>query len=349
MAQTKKGKKTGTAKIAKAAKTTKAARAAKAAQPVKPTQASKAVKPVKTSKAAAAQAKAGARATKDAAAETKADATVERAATGNFKERLRARFGSLQKWNKWLAVIYGVEALAILLLSVGHTFPVTIKFLGVDTLLSQQAGHTIYAAASRHLFDMPLAQVLGLVLAISAVIHALQASYIRSIYEEWLERGANPLRWLDGSFSASLLPVAIGLAAGFSDLTSLLMLFVLGFMAHILGLLVELYNQPYQADKPIADTRPFTLLVVASITVWLVLGLYIGASALFGGGLPLYIWATYLTALVFVAAIGAVLLSNYRRRAPFKSYVRSERAIMLLGFAAKSIIAWELFAAVLHP
>ena len=321
MAQSKKGKKPAsrTAKSAQTAKVTKAAKTSKAAKPAKAGPAVAVTKP---------------------AASAEADSKKSRAAT------------RMESWNKWLAAAYAVEALAIIIAGTGHTFPVVIHFLGVDTMLSQTAGHTVNALATRHLFDVPLAQVLALVLAIPAVLHLMLSSYLHNQYNAWMERGMNPIRWLDGAFSASLLPVAIGLAAGFSDITGLLMLFALGFITHLLGMLMELYNQPYttyKADTPAKDTKPFFLMVVAGTAAWLALGLFLGASLIFGAGLPWHAWVSYLTALVFVVLITLLLVRNYRRQGRWKDYQKTERAFMVLSFAAKSVVAWELFAAVLRP
>ena len=256
---------------------------------------------------------------------------------------------NLLAWNKGLAIVYGLEALAILLLGSGKTFPVGIHFLGVDGLLSQAAGHTIYTQAFRPLFDLPLAQVLALCLAVSAAIHAMLSNYVKDLYIPWLEQGSNPLRWLDNAFSASLLPLAIALVAGVSSITMLLAIFILGFVSHILALLLDVYNRPYSPAQPIKDWRLFIVLTMTATTAWLMVIAPVIAGYLFGDGLPVYISLTLLTALVFVVAIGWLMINSYRRRSQGKpeDYRKFELSFMLLSFAAKSIIAWELFVAVL--
>jgi|GEM_PF-398195 len=257
--------------------------------------------------------------------------------------------GSLSQWNKWFGIIYLVQALAILIIATGKTLPVTVHFVGVDNMLSQVAGHTVYATASRHLFDVPLAQVLALALAISGALHWLLAAYMRNQYEEWMAKGLNPVRWLDGAFSASLIVLAIALASGINEITTLIALFVFSFMVHMLGLCMELYNLPYRRDEPVKDRKPYILMVIAAVAVWLMGGIPILAAVLFGNGLPAYIWITYATASVVVVASVTVLSRNYRRLGRWKEYPKAERLHMAISFAAKSIIAWELFVALLRP
>lgn len=257
--------------------------------------------------------------------------------------------------NKWLAIAYGVQALALLLVSVGRLSPVTVHFLGVDTLASPAAGHTVYAAASRHLFDVSLPQLLAFSLTISAVIHGLLARWLRGQYDGWLKQGSNPFRWLDGAFSSSLIPVVIGLVVGLSDVASLAMLFILGFATHILGLYMESYNNESRARKPqdnnvpAKDYRPFILMCITGATIWLVLGSAILSAVIFGAGLPPGIWIAYLVGSICAAAYAAVMLQNYRQAGRWSEYRKGNTACAVLGFVAKSSIAWLLFAAVLKP
>lgn len=261
--------------------------------------------------------------------------------------------GRLARLNKWLAIGYGVQALALMLFSVGRVFPVTVHFLGKDTLASQAVGHSVYAAASQHLFDVSLPQILALSLTISAVLHAIIARWLRRQYATWLDEGSNPLRWLDGAFSASLLPVAIGLVAGLADVASMALLFILGFATHLLGLYMEAYNQKFTQQKTgisaAQDFRPFMLLCITGATVWLVLGSSVLSAVIFGAGLPPGVWLAYIFGIICVSAYTVVMLRTYRRAGRFADYRYTELVSVILSFVAKSGIAWLLFSAVLKP
>ncbi len=252
--------------------------------------------------------------------------------------------------NKWLAIALGLQALALVLLSANRLFPVTIHFLGMDTLVSQAAGQTVYTPATRHLFDVSLAQILGLALAISAAAHGILARWLSKPYLEWIKEGSNPIRWLDGAFSASLLPVAIGLVAGLADVASLVMIFVLGFATHLLGLYMESYNQKHTSvGKPVADYRPFILLCITGVTAWVVLGTSILSSVIFGHGLPPGVWIAYIVGVLCAIAYLLVMVQGYHRKSRWASYRNSEVSLIVLSFIAKSSIAWLLFSAVLKP
>jgi hypothetical protein len=271
-------------------------------------------------------------------------------ATEVVKKAPDAEGDRLHAWNKWLAIVYGVQALALLLFSLGRLFPVTIHFLGMDTLASQAVGHTVYTAASRHLFDVSLPQLLAMSLAISAATHGILSRWMREQYASWIRQGSNPIRWLDGAFSTSLLLVVIGLVAGLSDVTSLLMLFALGFVVHLSGLYMESYNQPYTSKgKPVQDYRPFILLCITAAAAWLALGGAILSAAIFGAGLPPGVWIAYLVGSIFAAAYAFVTVQGYRRVGRWAEYRNNEMACVIVSFIAKSSVAWLLFSAVLKP
>jgi hypothetical protein len=285
--------------------------------------------------------------------------SISKPSADAHKSSPKSKPGRLVRLNKWLAIGYGVQAIALLLFSVGRTFPITIHFLGKDTLASQAAGHTVYASASQHLLDVSLPQILGLSLAISAVFHLIVARWLKAQYTDWLAEGSNPLRWLDGAFSVSLLPVAIGLVAGLSDITSILMLFVLGFATHLLGLYMEAYNQKRAnhlltgkkptGPGPTTDYRPFLLLCITGASACIVLGASVLAAVVFGAGLPPGIWLAYVLGVISVIAYLVVMMRTYRRTGRFADYRYSELASITLSFVAKSGIAWLLFSAVLAP
>ena len=58
------------------------------------------------------------------------------------------------------------------------------------------------------LFDIPLAWFIASFFVMSAIAHFCAGWALRSRYEAWLARGMNPLRWVEYSFSSTVMIVA---------------------------------------------------------------------------------------------------------------------------------------------
>src|SRR5579885_1602201 len=82
----------------------------------------------------------------------------------------------LNLFNFGLAIIFFIQAILVVLLSRNVLVPVNTHFLTKDNLASQAAGHIVWAEASRHLFDIRLANLLALILVIAAIVHLLAAT-----------------------------------------------------------------------------------------------------------------------------------------------------------------------------
>jgi hypothetical protein len=252
-------------------------------------------------------------------------------------------YEQLHRLNKWLAISYGMQALVLVLLAGSKTLSVGISFLGIDSLASQSNGHTVYTAASQHLFDLSLAQILALSLGISAAFHALVAHLMRPVYESMLAAGENPYRWMENAFSFSLIAVAVGLTVGARDIASLAMIFALSFIAHMLAWQFE----HHVIAKRQTDVRQtFVLFTIANLTAWLVIGGYALASVVLGGGVPAYAAIACGLALASVLATGVMLQLYKQGRGKWRNYLFTERTFVLLNFASKTLVIWMLFAAV---
>lgn len=238
------------------------------------------------------------------------------------------RYDRLRLLHKRLGVAYGVQALAILLLTFGlsQTVPIHLNFDAASGGVGQLAW-----------LDFSIIQILALPLAISGTFHIMQAHYVWPLYKAGLRANESPYRWLENAFSASMLPIAIGLLAGMRDAASIMMLFVLGFVTHLLG---WQYERQVAAAQSQEARRTFAALAISSLAAWIATGSYVVTSA-WQAGLTAYVSLAYGLALLFVAAFGWQLLQHGRGRWP--DYTLVERRSMLLGFGAKSLIIWILF------
>ncbi|HEY1835328.1 MAG TPA: heliorhodopsin HeR [Candidatus Saccharimonadales bacterium] len=252
---------------------------------------------------------------------------------------------SLQRWNKYLAILYAVQGLVVLILSVARMYPVTTNFLGLDTLQTQAQGHTAFAAGTHHLFDVSLVWVVAIFLFMTAIAHGLAASKLRGAYEKDIKKGINRIRWIEYAFSASTMLVAIALLSATYDVSSLLMIWVLSAAANLLWLLAEVQSQ--KARKP--NWLTFAFGCAAGIVPWIVLGIYFLSAHVYGSGVPSFVHWVYLSLFVLFAAVPANMYLQYRKVGNWTNYLYTERTYMIISLVAKTALAWQIFAGVLHP
>jgi len=252
---------------------------------------------------------------------------------------------NLSQWNKYLAVIYAAQGVIILILSVTRLFPVTTSYLGVDTLQTQAQGKAVLAAGSQHLFDVNLAFVVAAFFFMAAIAHGLLAANLRPMYERDLKKGLNKVRWIEYAFSASTMVVAIGLIAGVQDASSLLMLFALTAVMNLAYLVTELWNQGTRN----VNWLSYVAGCIAGVVPWAVVAIYLIGGGAYGAAAPGYVYWIFGTLFVLSAAVPVNMYLQYRKVGKWTNYLYGERVYMALGLVAKTALAWQIFAGILHP
>lgn len=263
-----------------------------------------------------------------------------KSSTKSSAAKTSSELANLCQWNKYLALLYAAQGLVILVLSVARTYPVTMNFLGVDTLQTQAQGHTVLAAGTHHLFDISLVWVVAAFLFAAAIAHGLAATKLRGVYEKDLRKGVNKVRWIEHAFSAGVMLVAIGLLAGISDLSGLLMVFVLSAFANLVWFTTELLSK--------VNWLGYAVGCIAGVVPWVVLAIYLLGAHLYGSVPAFVYWAAGTTFILF-AALAVNLYLQHRKIGNWTNYLYGERMFMVLSLAAKTALAWQIFAGVLHP
>jgi hypothetical protein len=256
----------------------------------------------------------------------------------------RITLKSLRRWNIWLAVLLVAQAIAIIIMGKSSALPINGGLMNVDALASEAAGHQVLVPAVRHLFDVNILVVVIVFLLISALFHSLIASYSRRKYEADVMRGVNELRWLDYGLSAGVMLSAIALLNGVFDLGSLIMVFVLVVLLHLLGFFLEIQNGATAATK----AKEFKGLLLAGGAIWLVVAIYLKMSVIYGVGLPHYIY--FIDGTIFALTLGLAFNTymSYQQKGKWSDYLYGERNYMILSTIAKSILAWQIFFGLLR-
>lgn len=326
-----------TSASAKKTKTTKTAAKRKSAAKAAKTAKATTKKPVKSEKVT----------TPVAAKEVVPAATTPAEAAQTAPKKPMDKFRRLFLWNVWLAVLYGVQGIALLLLSATKTVPVTAEFLSQDQLASALTDKPVLATATEYLFDLNIAQLLAAMFFIASIVHLLVATVYRPRYQESLERRANRFRWIEYALTGSIFMVTFGLLAGIRDLGTLVALGVLTVVAFVGAFIIELYA-PF-GRRPSRFLGGVSLL--AGITPWVVIGLALfGANAWGTGAIPAYLCWLFGTGVVLSTVFGIVLyLQHKKTEGKWADYLHGERTYLVLGFVAKTALAWQIFAGTLRP
>lgn len=255
-------------------------------------------------------------------------------------------YSHLRKWNGWLAVLCALEGGSILLLSVARTFPVQTSYQTIDPIASQIAHATIFASASRHLFDLNLAYIVAVCFGVAALAYLLAATSYRVRYEADLKRKVNVLRWSTFALTSSLMVIAVALLAGISDLSTLLALVVLSAATSMVGLSKELLADGKAAVKKLVCGIGCAIGVLP----WLIVAVYIfGAQAYGTAGMPGYVYWLFGSMVVLFGATHGLIYLQHKGPAKWRDYLFVERAYMVVSFVTMTVLAWQMYAGTLRP
>ena len=151
------------------------------------------------------------------------------------------RLAQLRKWNIGLTVLHGAQAVLILLLAGDFAITVTSTF--------PQGPPGTRLDTPEALFDLRIGAAVAVFLLLAAVDHFLTATVSRGTYEADLGRGINRFRWVEYSFSASLMLVLICAYSGITDVAAILTMIGANVAMILFGWLQETMNPPGQIGR----------------------------------------------------------------------------------------------------
>ena len=244
----------------------------------------------------------------------------------------------LQRLNLGIGLLHLVQGIAMLVLSNDLAIPITARFLDNDPVAVLQGGGDVPATG---VFDLPVGPAVAIFLLFAAGDHLLSAGPLKARYESQLRRGRNDLRWVEYSFSASLMLVLIAVFVGIWDLSGLIGLFFVNSTMIWFGALQERYDRP----GPDADLTPFWYGTAAGLLPWVTIGIYLFQDA---AAVPTFVFILYAVEFLFFWSFGTVQWLQYRQTGRWSSYLTGERTYIWLSLGAKTALAWLIFGNVLR-
>ncbi len=250
-----------------------------------------------------------------------ADAT----ATGVTSDRL----ADLRRWNLALTILHLAQAAAVVVLASDFAITITSSFP------AGPPGSEVPPPES--LFDVPIGAAIAVFLALAALDHLMTATIARGSYERDLRRGINRFRWLEYSFSATIMVVLICLYSGITGIAALIAIVGANVAMILFGWLQERMNPPGRASTTMLA---FWFGTLAGLAPWVALTVnLVGADEL-----PGFVIGIFVSLFVFFMSFGLNQWLQYRGLGRWHDYAFGEKSYLVLSLAAKSALAWQIFA-----
>jgi hypothetical protein len=212
--------------------------------------------------------------------------------------------------------------------------PVTATFLRADPVTVRGA------MPSEVVFRLRIGPAVAVFLLLAAADHLIVAApRVHRWYEHRLDRRANYARWIEYSVSASIMIVLIGLFVGIRDLAAVLGIFAANTAMILFGMLMERQQRPGAADW-----SAFWYGCLVGLVPWLAIVIYLVEPP----DVPGFVYAITVTQFMLFFSFAVNMAAQYLRLGRWRDYVYGEGGYIMLSLAAKSLLAWLIFANVLR-
>jgi len=249
----------------------------------------------------------------------------------------------LRKFNLIMFVVFAIQlALMSLIASFKVKLPITVNYN-----VFNQATRSL-DSAKQTLFDLPLVWPILIFIALCMTAHLIISTVWFKGYKKDLKKGMNRARWIEYSFSASTMIIAVALLSGIYDFASLIMLFSLVLIMNLCGLIMEVHNQTTEKTNWLS----YIVGCFAGIIPWVVIAIYFLTSAANSVGdnpIPAFVYWIYVTIFILFNCFAINMFLQYKKWGPWKNYLYGERAYIILSLVAKTLLAWQIFAGTLRP
>ena len=250
------------------------------------------------------------------------------------------KFRRLRRFNLIMGALHLIQGVFMILVSNDRTYPIFTNYLKFDTATLSLVPNT------QLVYELPFGIAVALFLLISAVAHFYLGTVGYERYIANLKKGMNPVRFYEYALSSSLMIVLIGMLVGMWDLGSMILIFGLNAMMNLFGIMMEYHNQKTERTNWTA----FVYGSIAGIIPWIVIMMYfLGALNSSGAKPPAFVYAIIPTIFVFFNIFAVNMVLQYKKVGRWADYLYGERAYIILSLAAKTALAWQIFAGTLAP
>jgi hypothetical protein len=252
------------------------------------------------------------------------DDSLDVTATGVTEGRL----AGLRRWNLGLTVLHLAQAVLILFLADDFAIAVTSSF--------PEGPPGSVVPAPETLFDVQIGWAVAIFLGMAALDHLLTGTVGRTTYERDLRRGINRFRWVEYSFSATLMIILIGFYSGITSINAVIAVAGANVGMILFGWLQERMNPPGRTSTTML---PFWFGALVGAAPWISIGVNIVGSQT----VPGFVYGIVIAQFVFFFSFGLNQWLQYRGVGRWADYAFGEKAYLVLSLGAKSVLAWQIF------
>lgn len=245
-------------------------------------------------------------------------------ASGVTPERLTG----LRRWNIGLTVLHAAQAVAVLILASDFAISITSTF--------PEGPPGTRTPAPEPLVDVRIGAAIAVFLGLAALDHLVTATIGRRTYEADLRRGINRFRWVEYSFSATLMVLLIASYSGITDITAIVAVAGANVAMILFGWLQEVMNPP---GRSTTTMLPFWFGTLVGLAPWIAIAINVfGADEV-----PGFVFGIFVAQAVFFFSFGLNQWLQYRGVGRWSSYAFGEQAYLVLSLGAKSVLAWQIY------
>ncbi len=242
-----------------------------------------------------------------------------------------ARFARIRLYNIVMGFVHAAQGVIVLVLANSFALPVTASFM------TGPPGTP--PATPTTLFSVRVAWAVAAFLFMSAFAHfTVSSPGIFPWYVKNLKLNRNYARWIEYSFSSSLMVILIAMLTGLSDVAALIAIFGANAAMILFGLLMEKYEEP---GNP--NWLSFVFGCIVGLAPWVGIGIYIwspGSAA----NPPAFVYWIFVLLFILFNSFAINMVLQYKKVGPWRNYLFGESSYILLSLTAKSLLAWMIFA-----
>jgi hypothetical protein len=227
------------------------------------------------------------------------------------------RYARLRRWNLGIGAVHLAQAVVLVVLANDLTLPVLASLLTDDPVQGQPPQPELA-------FELPIAATVALFVLLAAADHL----------------GRNTARWVEYSVSSSVMIVLIAAFVGIWDLAALVAIFGVNTSMILFGLLWERTASPGRG----ADWSAYWFGTFAGAVPWAIIVGYVLAA----DGVPGFVYVIVGVQLALFWSFAVNMALQYARIGPWRDYLFGEYGYLVLSLAAKTLLAWLIFANVLR-
>ncbi len=196
-------------------------------------------------------------------------------------------------------------------------------------------GTTVPAPST--LFDVRIGWAVAIFLGLAALDHLLTATVSRGVYEDDLKQGINRVRWIEYSFSATLMIILIGFYSGITSINAVITVAGANVGMILFGWLQERMNPPGRTSTTML---PFWFGALVGVAPWISIAVNIVGSKT----VPGFVYGIAIAQFIFFFSFGLNQWLQYREVGRWTDYAFGEKTYLVLSLVAKSVLAWQIFA-----